>query len=316
MSTLRPDLAAFLQFDLESEKNGYVATRVMPVIDTALQSDNPGRIPLAQLLQAGNTNRSSGGGYARGKYTFEKFTYACEEHGWEEPVDDRQRKQYQHLFDAEKVATARAFSKVLRNAEQRVASAVFNATTFSSYTAAVSTEWSTVATATPLTDVNTAVNAVYNNSGLWANALIVNRKVFRNLRRCAQVIDAIEASGAGSAAKQSDITADMLAQVFDLDYVIVAGTSKNSATEGQTATPAQIWDSEYAMVCRVATSNDIQEPCLARMFHWTEDGSTIGGTVEQYRDETIRSDIYRVRHDVDEVIMYAAAGYLLSNITA
>ena len=317
LTTLRPDLASFLEYDLESDRLGYVASRVFPVIDVASQAGVFGIIPVEQLLQQRTTGRAPGSGYSRGNFTFTTSTFACEEHGAEEPVDDRQAKMYREYFDAEQVSTMRAFSAVLRNAEQRVADAVFNTTTWtgSSLTTAINDEWDDIVNAVPITNVDAAVKKIYDNSGLWANALIVNQKVFRNLRRCAQIIDAIESSGAGDPSKQSDITADMLARVFDLDFVIVAGASKNGAKEGQTATPSQIWSDEYAMVCRVATSADMAEPCIGRMFHWSEDGSSVGGTVESYRDEIVRANIIRVRHDVDEVVLYAQAGHLLSNIT-
>jgi hypothetical protein len=317
LTTLRPDLASFLEYDLESDRLGYVATKVFPVVDVASQAGSFGIIPVEQLLQQRTTNRAPGSGYSRGNFTFTTSTFACEEHGAEEPVDDRQAKMYREYFDAEQVSTMRAFSAVLRNAEQRVADAVFNATTWNgaSLTTGITNEWDDVANAVPITDVDAAVKKVYDGSGLWANALIVNQKVFRNLRRCAQVIDAIESGGAGDAAKQSDITAEQLARVFGLEMVIVAGASKNSAKEGQTATPGQIWSDEYAMICRVATSSDMAEPCIGRIFHWSEDGSSMGGTVESYRDEIVRANIIRVRHDVDEVVLYPQAGHLLSNIT-
>lgn len=317
LATLRPDLATFLEFDLESEKNGYVATQVFPVIDVQSQAGNFGKIPLEQLLQQRDTKRAPGSGYARGNWTFDKAVYATEEHGAEEAVDDREAKMYSEYFVAEQISTLRAFSSVLRNAEQRVADAVFNTTTWtgSSLTTAVATPWSTLASAVPITNVEAAVQKVYDNSGLWANALIINRKVFRNLRNCLSIIDRINASGAGSPSKASDVTVEMLKAVFDLDYVIVAGTSKNGAKEGQTASPSQIWSSSYAMVCKIATSPDMREPCIGRTFHWSQDGSSIGGTVETYREEKSRSDIIRVRHDVDEVTLYAEAGHLLSNIT-
>jgi hypothetical protein len=319
LATQRPDLATFLEFDLESERAGYIATQVLPVMSVASQAGNFGKIPLEQLLQQRETKRSPGAGYARGNWTFDKATYATEEHGAEEPVDDREAKMYAEYFDAEQVSTMRAFSSVLRNAEARVADAVFNASTWTGggLTTAVSNEWDSnhTTSAVPITDVEAAVNKVYDGSGLWPNALIINRKVFRNLRNLDQIIDRIESAGAGNPSKPSDITADMLARVFDLDYVIVAGTSKNSAKEGQTATPTQIWSSEYAMVCRVATGNDMREACIGRTFHWSNDGSSIGGTVESYRDEVIRGNVIRVRHDVDEVILYPQAGHLLSNVT-
>lgn len=316
LATLRPDLAeSFVEFDLAMNRAGFVSHRVYPIVEVASQSGNFGKIPIEQLLQQRDTKRGPGSGYARGEFTFETATYACQEHGAEEPVDDREAKMYMKYFDAEQVAALRAYSAVLVNAEQRVADAVFNATTYASNTTGITNEWDDSANAVPLTDVEAAVQAVYDASGLWANALIINRKVFRNLRNCDQVIDRINSAGAGSPSKASDVTEAMLSAVFDLEHIIVAGSSKNSATEGQAASPAQIWSDEYAMVCRVATSDDFKEPCIGRTFHWSEDGSSVGGTVETYRDEIVRSDITRVRHDVDEVDLYVPAGHLLSNAT-
>ena len=318
LATLRPDLAeSFMEFDLEADAAGMVAAEVFPVVEVASQAGNFGKIPLEQLLQQRDTVRAPGSGYSRGNFTFEPAVYACVENGAEEPVDDRQAQMYADYFDAELIASQRAYAAVLRNAEQRVADAVFNTTTFtgSSLTTAVTNEWDDAPNATPIDDVEAAIQAIYDGSGLWGNALIVNRKVFRNLRNCDQVIDRINSAGAGNASKPSDVTAAMLAQVFDLEKIIVAGTSKNGANEGQTASPAQIWSGEYAMVAKVATTNDFREPCIGRTFHWGVDGSSIGGTIETYRDEAVRSDVVRVRHDVDEVMLYPQAGHLLSNIT-
>jgi hypothetical protein len=319
LATQRPDLATFLEFDLRADEAGFIAPRVLPIMSVASQAGNFGTIPLAQLLQERDTLRAPGSGYARGNWTFDTTTYATKEHGAEEPVDDRESQMYADYFDAEQVSTLRAFSAVLRNAERRVADSVFNATTWtgSSLTTAITNEWDTnhTANAVPIDDVEAAVNAVYDASGLWPNALIINRKVFRNLRNLDQIVERINSEGAGNASKPSDITAAMLAQVFDLEMVIVAGASRNSAKEGQSATPEQIWDSEYAMVARIATSNDMREPCIGRTFHWAGDGSSVGGTVESYRDEGIRGDVIRVRHDVDEMILYPQAGHLLSNVT-
>jgi hypothetical protein len=232
-------------------------------------------------------------------------------------VDDNEAKMYAEYFQAEQISTMRAYSAVLRNAEARVADAVFNTTTWtgSPLTTIITHEWDDATNAVPLTNVEAAVQKIYDNSGLWANALIINRKVFRNLRNVAQVIDRIESSGAGSPAKASDITTQMLAAAFDLDYIIVAGIRKNGSKEGQAATPTQIWSGEYAMVCKVATSADMREPCVGRTFHWSADGSSIGGTIESYRDETVRGDVIRVRHQTAEVVLYPEAGHLLSNIT-
>jgi len=318
LSTLRPDLSSSLEeFDLQADRLDFIGTRVFPVIEVARQTGSFGKIPIEQLLQNRDTERAPGSGYSRGSFTFTHATYACDEHGAEEPVDDREARMYRDYFDAEMLATQRARDAVLRNHEKRVAAALFNATTFTDQTTSVTNEWDANHTsdATPIANVETAVQAVYARTGLWPNALILNRLVFRNLRLLDEITDAIQAAGAGQAAKASDITPQMLAQVFDLDYVLIAGSAKNTAKEGQTASLSSIWSSEYAMVARIGTTNDPKEPCIGRTFHWGEDGSEIGGVVESYRDESVRSDIIRCRMDTDELILYTEAAQLLDNVT-
>jgi hypothetical protein len=319
LSTLRPDLSgSFMEFDIEMDNAGLVGTRVLTPVEVMKPTGTFGILPVEEMLKVRNTRRAPGAGYSRGEFKFETTTFACEEHGAEEAVDDKEAEMYSEYFVAEQIAAMRARRAVLSNYEARVAAAVFNTSTWTGSTlfTNVSTEWSNASSGVPVTDVLTAGNKVYENSGFYPNALVINRRVYRNLKNNAQVLDRIASAGAGSSIKAADVSVEMLAQVFDLDYVIVAGASKNSANEGQAATLAAFWDNEYAMVCRVATSSDIKEPCIGRTFHWSGDGSSIGGTAEQYREEQTRSNIIRVRHDVDELIIMANAGHLLGNITA
>ena len=314
LTTLRPDLGgSFLEFDLAMQASGFIATQALPVITSAKQTGPFGKIPIEQLLQSPDTARAPGSGYNRGHFTFSTDTFATEEHGWEEPVDDREAEMYSDYFDAEQIATSRAMGFVLRAAEERAASLLFNSTTWSP--TAITHEWNDYTNATPVVDVEASVQRVYAASGLWPDTLIITRKVFRNLRLCDEVRSRISSSGAGSPARARDITVDMLSAVFDLPKILVGGGTKNTANPGAAATLDGIWDDEYAMVCKTADSNDIREPCVGRMIHWQEDGSQVDGRVETYRDETIRSDVVRVRHDVDEKVLYTEAADLLSNVT-
>lgn len=318
LATLRPDLAAsFMEFDLAADQAGYIGHKVFPIVEVDKQAGVFGKIPLEQLLQSADTERAPGSGYNRGNFTFTTASFACQEHGWEEVVDDREAKMYAEYFDAEVVSTARAYNMVLRNAENRIADAVFNTAvwTGASLTTTVSNEWDDAVNATPITDVEDAVQKIYDNSGLWANALVINKKVFRNLRLSDQIRDRVSSSGAGSSELQANITAQQLAEAFDLKYIIVAGGTENTAKEGQSASISPLWSGEYAMVCKVAETQDFKEPCIGRTFHWSEDGSSPGGTVETYRSEEVRGEVVRVRHDVDEIVLYAQAGHLLDNIT-
>ena len=316
LATLRPELGSFMQFDLAGSQMGFIASKVLPLLTVAKQSGSFGKLSIADMLNETDTKRAPGGKYNRDHFEFDDDSYACLEYGSEEPVDDREAEMYSDYFDAEKLAALRARDRVLRAYERRVASAVFNATTFTSYTGGVTSEWDEnhYSDATPIADVEAAVQSLYGQ-GIAANCLIVTWTTFRHLRQMDDITAVIAASGAGGPIEPSKITPQKLAEVFDLDYVLVGNAQYNSAKKGQTASLAKVWDDEYAMVCRIPVTNDIREPCLGRTFHWVADGSSADATVESYRDETVRSEIIRARFDVDEKILHVPAGYLLSNIT-
>lgn len=315
LATLRPDLAGSLEeFNLLADRMGFIAPRVLPVIEVMKQSGNFGIIPVEQLLGERSTARASGSGYSRGSWKFEPGTYATEEHGWEEPIDDREAAQYRDYFDAEVVSTQRALDAVLRNAEIRAADLLFNATTWAAHKTAVTNEWDDAANATPITDVHNGKKAIYAASGMWPNALIVNVKVAENLAMCDQIVDRSKSQGFMDVRKGA-ITHQQLAMALGIEELIVAGAPKNTANDGQAVSLSPIWSDEYAMLAVVARTADPREVCVGRTFHWAEDGSAVGGTVETYRDETIRGDVVRVRHDVDEKVRYVQCAHLFENIT-
>jgi hypothetical protein len=303
-----------MEFDLAAKAQGYIGHLVLPVMEVQAATGVFGKIPIEQLLQQRDVLRAPGASYQRGNFTFTTDSFTTLEYGAEEPVDDNEAKMYAEYFDAEQVAAARAFNAVLRSYEERVAAAIFDTGTWTP--TAVTTEWSTAATATPIDDVEARIQSIYDATGQVANTLVMSWKVYRNLRKCDQVIDRIESAGAGSSSAAANVSIQQLQQVFDVEQILVGGAVKNNAVEGQTASPTQVWDDEYCAVAKVPTSMDIREPGVGRTMHWAADGSSMGGTVESYRDEAHRSNIIRVRHQTDEKILYVEALELLSNITA
>jgi len=319
LATLRPDLVgAFGEFDLEMNAKGYIGLDVFPVIEVDLQADNPGRIPLEQLLFEGKTEVGSRSGYNTGDFEFETFQYATRKHGWKELVSERDRARYRNLIEPEIVAVARAFGVVMRNFEKRVAGKLFDQnayTTANGLRTDVGTPWSTY-TSDPIEDIKRARQAVWDRTGIYPNTLVTSMENFLNLQRNEHVIEVITASGAGDKVKATDVTAEQLARVFQVEKVCVANSAKNTAQEGQPRQIRQIWDRNFASVCHVAQTNDHREACVGRTFHWSGDGSSIGGTVLEYYDEDVEADWYKVKLETDEVTMYTELSQLLGNVIA
>ncbi len=307
VTTSLGDLAgSFMEFDLEARARGFVGLEVCPPIEVPSAGGAFPNIPVEQLLQEPSTSRAPQSGYNRREFTYGKDTFETDEQGLEIPADRRHAATLSNAFDEQRVAASLAFDGVLRGAEKRTAALIFNATTWtgSALFLDVTTSWSDI-TSTPRADVKAAIARVKANSGLTPNALIINDAVFQNL------IDNTILIGL-----TSPITPEVLAQLLGIERVIVAGAKRASSIEGAAMVFANIWSSEYAMICRVATTSDKAEACIGRTLHWDEDGGKIGGTMEVYRDERERADVVRVRHQVQEKVMYAEAGFLLGNITA
>jgi hypothetical protein len=310
----RPDLGALVyEHVMDAEKQGFICLELLPTFDVQEQSADYPVIPFEALLKIQSTSRAPRGAYNRGDYEFETGTYACKENGWEEPVDDVERRLYKRFFDAEVVASLRAADIVLRSQEVRVAAKIFNVSNITQ-TSAVTTEWNTAATCTPREDVAAAKEAMRAAGQPEPNVMVISRKVFNALLLAKQVTDAFRYGAVPFevkpfAAKQAD-----LAAFFNIDRILVAGAIKDSAKKGKAISAADIWDDEYAGLFKVSSGGqDLREPCIGRTFLWTADSPQIIVT-ESYRDETVRSDIYRVRQYTDEAFVFTGAGYLLSNI--
>jgi len=311
----RPDLAALAwEYNLSAPMTGFIGTQIMPLFSVPEQTAQYPVIPIEAVLKLKDTQRTPRGNYNRSDYEFEADTYSCVENGWEEAVDDVERKLYSRFFDAEAVATKRAMNVLLRNQEKRIAGIVFSTGNVTNC-GNVSTEWSTASGCTPRADVLDAKETLRLATGIYPNSGACSIKVFHNLLKAKEIMDTFQYT---QPLQSMNIQAQIgvIAQYFQLDNLYIGGAQYDSAKKGQSFSLADIWDDEYFLLFNRGTDgNDLQDPCLGRTFLWTAD-SPSNTVVESYRDEPKRSDIYRVRQYTDEELIFAGAGYLLANITA
>ncbi|MES2788795.1 MAG: hypothetical protein V4719_04170 [Planctomycetota bacterium] len=300
------------QIDLEAQNRGYIAQVVLPIFSTPTNTGTYPVIPIAQLLQNRNLLRSPRSGYSRGSITFSEEAFCTTEYGIEEPIDAKETRLYRNYFDLELIATKRAVNAVLGSAEHRMVTALTDPAVITQTGAALA-PWSDPIAAAPLDDFATARYIVWSSTGIWVNAVVMSKRTFLNLRDCLQVIDRIR-NNSNYRVLAGEMTPEMMASAFDVERVIISDAAKNAAREGQPLSVASAWPDSKVLVAKLATSNDLREPCLGRTFHWAEDGSQPLGTIETYRDEQVRAEIVRVRHEVQEKVTYPKAGYLITAV--
>lgn len=223
------------------------------------------------------------------------------------------------MIDAETVHSNRAAGFVCDEYERDVAAMIYDEATWN--TAALrttlGTQWDDHANATPIDDIIAAKEKVVSGSGLEPNALVLNRLQFDHLKNCDQIVDRVKYTSEANQEKMSQA----IAAVIGVSKLVVAGGLTNTANPQQTASISRIWSNQYAMLARVAVTEDPSEACLGRTFIWTGDGPGAVGTdeklalvMEEYREEKVRGSVIRARNDRDTLIMYKEAGHLLKGV--
>lgn len=308
----RPDLGEIAyEYLITPSAMGLMGLDILPVYPVDEKSADYPVMPQEAVLKIQEVSRAPRGAYNRSDWQFETKTYTCEERGWEEPVEDSEKRDYSRLFDLEAEAAARATFVISLAQEADLAALLFSATTFSGATSNVTTEWSTAASATPRADINTAIQAMLINP----DSVAMSYKVFLNLVNTDELKDALKYTNPiemGSLEAQRG----MVAQYFGLENCFVSNAKKDTKKKGVAASVSDVWDDEYVLVFKRANGVSLKNPALGRTFLWVEDSPDIL-TTEQYREDQTRSDIFRVRHNADEVVQFATGcGYLLGNITA
>lgn len=311
----RPDLGAIVQEFIEGPSMGLIGHEVLPPFPVGVQAGTFPVIPKEALLSIEDTSRAPRGGYNRGDWEYENGKFATSEHGWEEPVDDRERKLLEVRVPGacDAIAVQRAVQVIRRSAEKRIAAMVFNESNFTPHT--VSAKWDAASTGKPITDIKDGKLAFRNQCGMAPDALILSYHSFVNLGTNAQVVDQLKYTFPGI--DLTNLTTQHLAQLFGVPRVLVAGGVYNSANKGLDASITDIWTKTYAALVKISSGNDLAAPGLGRSFYWVED-SAAEPIVEAYREEQSRSDVFRVRYDVDERLTqsFTAAGAVKSNIAA
>lgn len=309
----RPVLNQLFVEYMDTAMTGMGGLQVLPLFKTPKREPDVPVMPREAILKhPSDIKREARAAYNRGDYEFETLTLRCEEYGYEEPVDDVERSMYSDYFSADEWAMRRATDILLRAQESRIATAVFNASTFASYTGGITNEWDDAANCTPKADINGKMTTVYNNCGMLPTHLALPLTVFRNVLVSSELKSYLQYTSPhlmqGLEGQRQALSAYLGVEV------IVLGAPYDSAKEGQAASLANIWGTEYAMLFVKQTSSDLRSPGLGRTFLWTQD-SPENINVESYREEQTRSDIIRVRHHTVEKILKPEFGYLISNMT-
>lgn len=297
-SVPRADISTVLMEAIGQEKL-YIGQMVYPTFPSPREVGRypKFRIGPAELLKGspGSTKRNETGTYNETSRKFEWDSYQTEEYGLEERVDDVVARRMENFFDAEVVTGKFLSNHLMIDYERQVAAATYDYTTFTTTHASVKYQDANVATVDAPADFNAAMERM-TLLGEAPNTIIMSLHLFNFLRRTQKlqtyVYGFLNVTQGGS-----QITSQMLANVFGVDQVLIAKKSYDTTGKGKSPTAAQvsaIWGDDFLAFARIA-GGDFMNGGVGRTIVW--DADSPGGlfTSESYRDERRRGNMLRVR---------------------
>lgn len=229
-----------------------------------------------------------------------KQTYLAEEHAIAAAVDDREKTQAVDPLQPEQEAVESAVDALHLGRESEVA---ILATTSGTYPGANvvalagGARWDT-ATGDPVADVETGKEKIRSVIGKRPNTIILPSSVYAKVRLNPTVTDRIKYTSLGV------LTPNLLAQLWDIENVVLADSVTNTANLGQTAVIGDLWGKNVIL----AYVN--QRPAMRSLsFGYTFSVGT--ERARRWREENEHSDYYEASQIRSTNVVANVCGYLI-----
>lgn len=159
----------------------------------------------------------------------------------------------------------------------------------------------------PANDVEVAKETVLSTTGLTPNTLVLGYRTFRALKNHPVLRDRIKY------VSKNVLTTDMMAELFDVERVMVAKAVKATNAEGSAAAYSFVY-SDSALLCYVNPTPGLMVPSAGYCFAWKGVSDGLGETIgtSQFRMDHLRAT--RVEGEVafDNKIVATDLGYFFN----
>jgi hypothetical protein len=285
-----------------------VSEEVFPVLPVAKQSNKYFIYGLDNLRPSLDERRPAG--LARQmNWSLSTGSYACDGHALSDWIPDESRDNEDAALDVDTDTTIALTDKLFLNREVALEAALqANMSPTDLSAGAYANAWDT-STIDPVLAVDKAKENILQATGQMPNRLLLSRPVFRGVRNNPLVKARI--SGAQNL-PASLITAAMLAEVLEVEQVIVASGIKLTSKEGQPNAASFIWGKD-ALLYYKPPSPGLRTVALGYQFTWQT--GRLGSLVFRDRSNKRHADWVEVQRYYALQQIAAGAGVMWINTT-
>ena len=295
------------------EPQGNIVQDIFPVVPVSKQSDKYYTWNKGDFFRVPNTRRSRKTKGEEVEFNVSSDSYFADNYAL------RHEFAREDMVNADTVLAgrekrARGIKNLLElDWENRVASQITSGSNLGSFTTLSGTsQWSDYANSDPVNDVEVGRSSIRSTTGLLPNKMILGYDVFRQLKHHPDIIDRIKYVQKGI------VTADLIAQVFEIEQLLVGRAIKNTGSEGLADSFTDVWGKNSILMHTAPPETQGVNPSLGYTFRW--EAPLLGGrgmAAEVWDDpdggnfENVRVQMYQ-----DEKIAASELGYLIADTVA
>lgn len=303
----------------------YIADRVFPHVPVTKQSDYYYIFRKGAWFRDEARVRGPGANAARGGYPLTDTTYACIERAFAHPVPIELINNADQVLNPMATGVRFATDKVLL-AKEKIVSDL--ATTSGNWTTSDDVEAAWVkdtdgSTNTFIADILTQRQVIRQLIGVLPNVLLMDSKTFDQIKQTYSVLERIKYTG--TSGKPADVTPSTLAQLFELDEVLIGSALYSSAEEvvaGTDFTAVDLWETNAtkgaALLYYRPPAASIETPAAGYIFNWKGDAgqkspvvkSNIYRTVRRWWEDSPKQWVVEASENFDAKVTCADAGCL------
>lgn len=286
------------EFNESSAASRFIGTQAAPIFRSAVAQGEYPILNRQNFKKKTENKRRADGKYNSITHEFGRGTFTVEEYGLSEVITQFKRAKYASLYDAEAAAARILWYQQRMNHEARVYS-LWSGAGHTNHN--VSTAWTTTASAVPLDDIQSGINAVMDGCGCAASdvSLIIPRADWLELQRVAQFQNKMQYTYPGVI--PSAVTPAIAAAMLGIKQVLVATGNYDAYEEGYSESNTQIWTAGVMWVALLCNENDpLEVPSAARTVLWSDYSPEIPSS-ETYADDDVKGNVVRCFEATDEI---------------
>ena len=303
--------AALTNLSVGYRNPAFIADLLAPVVPVRKQSDKYFIYDEArEIFRQSDDRRAPGAEANEVNFALSSDNYYCEDHALTSVIPDEERENADPVIQPNIDRTEFLRAKIDLNKEIELAAMLTDAAVITqNATLSGTSQWSD-ATSDPIAAVEAQKATIMAAVQVLPNTLVLPYDVYAKVRMHAKVIERIAYGSLGA------VNEDLLAQIFDVERVLVPRAFKNTAKPGQNPSMSYVWG-KSALLCHIPRRPALKQLALAYSFAWTGAAGSVGGhRVELWREERRKADVIRVQRYYDQKVIAAGAAYLWKNAVA